>query len=319
MDFAINKSTDKIISAFEIYKNGSYQNLTKGEWIMPEDSVDNYEELNEKDKQVHYVKEKEYRNKWGTYVWCSSCFSKYPGSKAETINESEEHKMLKNWLFTKLKKDDLLMVYSKGSKKHKFENYVKLSELGIDWNEYSIEVLTKGYKSLRADIFLQFKEKHEFLGKGIFIEIQLSKQSKKETFDRSFSRAIHGYSTIWLFRDSFSIEEKDIQLKENKIKIFSFSSELKYSGKKFVQNLKISVEEECRYIDERMNNSKKELNNYLKQIYELVEKKKEEIQSLQKRVIDCPICKGDMIFKVTKIKQKELYECLSCKHTIWVK
>ena len=31
MDRAINKSTENIVSAFEIYKNGSYQNLTKSE------------------------------------------------------------------------------------------------------------------------------------------------------------------------------------------------------------------------------------------------------------------------------------------------
>lgn len=37
MDRAINKTTNKIVSAFEIYKNGSYQNLNKGEWIAPKE------------------------------------------------------------------------------------------------------------------------------------------------------------------------------------------------------------------------------------------------------------------------------------------
>ena len=82
MDFAINKDTNELISAFEVHKNGSYQNLEKGKWSMPEDSVENYEELNEEDKEVHYVKSKEYRNKWGTHVFVSPCFSKYPGSKS---------------------------------------------------------------------------------------------------------------------------------------------------------------------------------------------------------------------------------------------
>ena len=204
MDGAINKSTEKVINAFEVFKNGSYQNLTKGEWIAPLDSISNIEEnLSEEDLYVHYVKEKEFRNKWGTSVWVSPHFAKYPGSIANTVSESEEHKKIKNWLFTKIKKDDLNLIYSKGSKKYKFDNYVRLSELDINWNKYNIEISTKGYKTLRADILLQFHKMHAFLGNGIFIEIQLSKQSKKETYERSFSRAIHGYSTAWLFEEDF--------------------------------------------------------------------------------------------------------------------
>ena len=406
MDRAINKSTDNIINALEVFKNGSYQNLDRGEWIMPQDSVDNYNECSENDLHVHYVKEKEFRNKWGTSVWVSPHFAKYPGSVAKTISESEEHKKIKNWLFTKIKKDDLNLVYSKGSKKYKFDNYVRLSELDINWNKYNIEISTKGYKTLRADILLQFHKKHEFLGNGIFIEIQLSNQSKKETYERSFSRAIHGYSTAWLFEEDFLFDDdnKDIQLKEDKIKLFSFSSEIKYSGKTFVKNLKIVVEKQCRYLDEKMKEStsnsddivekmnetfqnidneilkskdsaigeiedredeliekiknlhdnpfevviqkyKDEINilynesitkidNHLEEcmkpimrnysiaidnIKRISELKIREIEDVQKRIISCPKCTKDMIFKITKFQKKELYECLSCKHTIWVK
>ena len=66
MDRAINKSTKELISAFDIYKNGSYQNLDKGEWIAPKDSIYNWEELENKEEPVHYVREKEYTNKRGT-------------------------------------------------------------------------------------------------------------------------------------------------------------------------------------------------------------------------------------------------------------
>jgi len=360
MDSAINITTNEIVSAFQMHKDGSYQNLRKGEWIMPQDSVYNYENIGEKDLYIHWVTHKEYRNKRGTHVWVSPHFAKYPGSKAETIQESKEHRALKDWLFTKMKKDDLKFVYSKGSKKHKFENYIKLSELDIDWNKYGIEIYTKGYKALIADILLQFKNKHPLLGKGIFIEIQLSDQSKEETYDRSFSRAIQGYSTAWLFEEDFLIDEefKNIQLKEDKIKLFSFSSELKYSGKKFVQDLKRTIESQCRYIDEKVKNSGNNINYFTEQGIKKVGEKGEELinkiknlednpfkflaeeykkdittkaremikeliiaqEEFNPRVIPCKKCnQGYMVFKITPNKGKELYECQSCKGVIWVK
>ena len=58
MDRTINKTTGEIISAFEVHNNnGSYQNLTKGEWIAPNDSISNLdEELSEEDLHVHWIK-----------------------------------------------------------------------------------------------------------------------------------------------------------------------------------------------------------------------------------------------------------------------
>ena len=102
MDSAINKSTGKIVSAFSIFKDGSYQNLDKGEWIAPSDSITNWDELKEKgldisnyQEPVHYVSEKEYTNFKGTQIWCDPYFAIYPGSIAKTTEESQEHK--KSW------------------------------------------------------------------------------------------------------------------------------------------------------------------------------------------------------------------------------
>ena len=113
MDRAYNKTTDKTISAFEIYKNGSYQNLKKGEWLGPKDSIHNYEEISEEDKFVHYVSEKEYTNKRGKLIWCSPCFAVYPGSLAKTVEETPAHKLLKNWLFERLSSDDMDILFAK--------------------------------------------------------------------------------------------------------------------------------------------------------------------------------------------------------------
>jgi len=85
MDRAINKSTDNLVSAFEVFKNGSYQNLDKGEWISPKDSISNWEDISKEDTYVHYVPEKTYENYRGTKVATSPYFAKYPGSKANTV------------------------------------------------------------------------------------------------------------------------------------------------------------------------------------------------------------------------------------------
>lgn len=279
MDRAINKSTKELIDAIEVFKNGSYQNLTRGEWIGPQDSISNWDEIEEKDRFVHYVKEKEYVNWKGTNVWCSPCFAKYPGSKANTRSETPEHKMLKNWLFTKIKNDDLEIIYSTATKKYKFNNKIKLSELDefIDWNNYSIEVPIRSRKNLQADILLPFKKKHNLLGFGLVIEIQLSKQSEKTTYDRTIDRAINGYSTIWLFEKDFEIEDNEIELKNNKLKVYSFVSELKHSGKKFAKELKLLVEEQCRFLDikkEELIEKVEELEDYK---IELISETKKEI------------------------------------------
>ena len=95
MDRAINKTTNKIVSAFEVFKNGSYQNLNKGEWISPKDSISNWDDISEEDTYVHYVSEKSYENYKGTKIAAAPYFAVYPGSKANTVPESPMHKMLK--------------------------------------------------------------------------------------------------------------------------------------------------------------------------------------------------------------------------------
>ena len=210
MDRAINKSTKELVSAFDIYKNGSYQNLDKGEWFAPKDSIYNWDDLENKEESVHYVKETIMKFKNGKESPKAPYFAIYPGSKAKTIEESPIHKLLKNWLFNRLKDDDLILVYSKGVKPHKYVNKIKLSELDINWNDYEIEVTTKGTRKLRADIMIPFNKKHLFLGEGIFFEIQISSQTDEQTYSRSINRALHGYSICWLFEKDFIIEEDNI-------------------------------------------------------------------------------------------------------------
>lgn len=266
MDRAINKKTNQVIDALEVHNNGSYQNLNKGEWISPKDSIYNWEELekeNIKEIPVHYVKEKEYENWRRTKVLTAPYFAIYPNSKAKTINESPQHKAIKNWLFTKIKKDDLKLIYSTVNRKNKYEHIIKLSELDINWNEYDIEVTVRGIKSFRADILLPFNKKHNLFGNGIVFEIQLSEQSKNRTFERNIERFIQGYSIVWIFKNEIKHNKEltDIELVKNEVKLQSFASGIKYVGDKFIKTLRFSVEEQCRYLDDK----KQELNETLEE------------------------------------------------------
>ena len=172
MDRAINKSTNEILRAIGLKKNASYQEPLEEKWIAPEDSIKNWDELKKqgiKEIKVHYVDEKEYRhwnkNKPNETIWVSPCFAIYPNSPAKTVAETKEHKMLKDWLFNRLKKDDLKLTYSTIKKPSRYKNFIRLSELNIDWNNYDLEVHVGGSKRLRADILLPFKKKKEWLGK----------------------------------------------------------------------------------------------------------------------------------------------------------
>ena len=134
-----------------------------------------------------------------------------------------------------------------------------------------MEVTTKSQKKLRADILLPFNRRHLFLGEGIFFEIQISNQNDKLTYFRSIERALHGYSTCWLFEKDFIIEEDNIQLKDKLIKLNSFSEEIHYAKSGFVSKLKEVIEEQCRFLDEKitetnlhidkLENTKQEISN----------------------------------------------------------
>ena len=294
MDRAINKKTGKLISAFEIYNNSSYQNPNEEEWIAPIDSIYNWEELKKegiKEIKVHSVKHKEYTNWNGTEVLTSPYFAVFPNSKAKTVQETREHKMLKNWIFNHLKKDDLKLVYATINKPNTYKKDIRLSELDIDQNNYSIpEPTVRGYKKLRADVLLPFKSKHKLFGNGIVFEIQIQPQVEKETFNRSIKWALNGYSTVWLFEKDFDFNEdfSEIELRNKEPRILTYVNELYYGGKLFIKNLINSVKEQSQLldlkVDEISNKTDSNINQVDEKIKELDSFFEEKYLEIKKRI-----------------------------------
>ncbi len=332
MDRAIHKKTGKLISAFEIANNSSYQNPYSDKWIAPKDSIYNWEELDKegiKEIKVHFVKDKEYKNWRGTEVLTSPYFAVFPNSIAKTVQETREHKMLKNWIFNHLKKDDLKLVYATINKPHTYKKSIKLSELNIDWNNYSIpEPTVRGYKKLRADVLLPFKSKHELFGEGIVFEIQIQTQEEDTTFHRSIKWSLNGYSTVWLFEKDFEFSEdfSDIELKNKELKILTYVNELYYGGKSFVKKLVIAVENQSQLLDLKVDETKdkvdlsinevedktEELNNFFEEKYEEIKKRIEgffgyKIKDLSENLSDEVAAKvQEDFFKNNKEQVKEI-------------
>lgn len=253
MDVAINKSTGKLVNAMEVFNNSSYQTPYDDKWYAPENSIINIDEL-KKDQnyleeiKVHYVKESTYVNSLGLEIFRIPCFSLYPNSKAKSIIESPVHKALKEWLFNRIKNDDLEIFISK-------QNKIKISELKIDWNRYSIESYDDGYKKHRADICLPFLEKDDLLGFGIVFEIQLSLQNKNIYENRTLLRVLNGYSVIWLRKEDFVFNKNSFSLNDNKINHTSFKcfqTILKNYENLFIKNIVNKVQEESRLLDKKI-------------------------------------------------------------------
>ncbi len=267
MDKAFNKKTNKTIDAIEIFKDGSYQQIKKNEWISPIDSITNWDELEKlgiKEVKVHYVSPKRWIDKNNNKQrFTSSCFAVYPNSPAKTKGgESEEHKKLKNWLFERLAIDDLKLLYSQGTKPHRYKNFIKLSELEIDWSNYQIpEATIKSTNKIRADILLPFKSKDNFFGDGIIFEIQLCGQKEDKIYERTIDRIKKGYSVVWVYPTDFYEDKNGLTINEE-LKIYPFSVLLNEDGKIFLNELRNTIEKQCRFMDEK----KKECNLKIEEV-----------------------------------------------------
>ena len=262
MDSAVNKVTDERVFAINILDNSSYQNLKENIWTAPKECITNWEELKEKgitEIPVHFVKDKEYINWLGTHVFCSECFAVYPDSPAKTIYESPLHKAIKNWLITYIKKkNDLKVWFSyEGKKKENIKNYIELKQIfdkqGLDSYNAIEERDVSGYRHVRMDILLKFKQKDDLFGWGICFEVQLSNQSDNTKKERAISRVFNGYSVVWIDKDSFetSPTKDDFALKTNELRIYPYASMVFDGLEDKRKELILTVIEQSRLLDRK--------------------------------------------------------------------
>jgi ssDNA-binding Zn-finger/Zn-ribbon topoisomerase 1 len=192
----------------------------------------------------------------GTEYSIAPCFFIYNKTELgiNLIPESKEHKLVKNWIYNRIKNKSLKFKFSSVTKPYEYNNEIELTNLNIDYSKVGIEITVYNNKINRADVIIPFKENNSFFGCGIVIEVQFSKQFESTTERRSNEWAFKGYSTCWLFIEDFDkISEDIIELKDEKLKIYPLSKVLDEFYIKKDRELKEEIQIFSRNIDEKLS------------------------------------------------------------------
>lgn len=287
MFFAINSKTNEEVSSITIETNPSYKFIDEEIWYANPDEIHNYP----KDIDINKIEVKFKSGKTDVINFLGTKYDVSPHffipNKTKlginTIPESKEHKLAKNWIYNKLQEQKLIISYSQINKPYRYNNEVNIFDLELDKNKIGIEVnsSTFGEKIYRrADVICPFIKKHDVLGLGIVFEIQFSNQKEKTKISRELDWAIRGYSVAWLFKDDFEIvSDLMIILKKEKIEVESFANLIKQNNKSFVRDLKFTVQDSCREFDNKKSQIETEIFNlYEKVKQEIIKEKSKQVE-----------------------------------------
>lgn len=278
MMFAINKATGEKVNSLRIGLDASYQNLGGDVWLADPDNIENYEEVisNIGEIVVVYVSERTFTNYNGKRVVCSPHFRVINATELgiNVVEETKEHKMAKNWIYQQLKEKDLTLWFSEIRKPFKYKKTINISDFEFDINLLGVctEVsVTDRFNRRVADIICPFKKYHHLFGWGIVFEVQFSKQREKTTYDRTVDWALKGFSVCWIFSDDFDkLEENTIALKNQSLRVDSFSTVLRYNNKEVVKQLKFVVQEQCRLLEQKKKDISEEVRKEIEKSRELI-------------------------------------------------
>jgi competence CoiA-like predicted nuclease len=271
VDRAIHIITKEEVSAYKINMDSSYQEPLNNEWVAPIRDIINWDDIKDNFKngiKVIYIKDKVVTNKYDTKYFVSPHF-RIPNKKRlgiQTIPESKEHKQAKNWIFNKIKNDDLILWHSKIKRPEKYIQKIKLSELWLDYNSLQFEAHIEGGLTKIIDCKILFHKKHPLLGYGIAFEIQFSNQQKKTTKKRTRDYALMGLSTCWIYYEDIEIiSDTQIKYKSDKIRVDSWLTTLNDIDKTLMRDLKIETQYQSRLLDSKYKSIKNELTKHIRQ------------------------------------------------------
>jgi len=273
MFYAISKTTGNKVSSINLSENPTYAYPEKEEWLADPDEIENWEEIKEKypEVKVVYVNDAEYFNYNGKKVIRAPHF-RIPNATEMGINiipERKEHKLAKNWIYNRIHGEGgLNLIYSSVNKPHRYENKIAISSLNINKNLLGVEPIIKnGFFTRRVDVIVPFNKQDKFFGRGIVFEVQFSNQKDKTKEKRTDDRILQGYSVVWLNESDFNlIDDETIELKKPEVSVEAFAPSLREVTKKQIKNLKITLQEEFRKVEQKHNELKDELDEFEKQI-----------------------------------------------------
>lgn len=322
MFFAINSKTEQKVNSLTIEEDASYNLISEDIWYADPDEIESCPDNIDIEKiEVRFRMGHRTTNYNGTEYAVAPHF--YIPNKSKlginTIPESKEHKLAKNWIYNKIKNKSLSISYSSVSKPYKYQNKIDLFHLPIDYNKIGIEVTSSTDKNRlhrRADIICPFIVSHPILGNGIVFEVQFSRQNTKTKISRELDWSIRGYSICWIFKDDIEIlSDLMFKTKTDELRVDSFASLIKQNNKSFSRDLKILVKEQCRKLD----NKKYEIIN---EIYES-KLKTFDVEDIKKIAIDeferlkglvqpiCPRCDIPLLLKSRRDKTGKFWGCMN--------
>lgn len=305
MDFAVNKTTGELVNAWFLETNTSYIKYEEDIWYADQNMIESYDKekvLDITKIEVRYRKgTDEVLNRYGTIYSIAPCFFILNKTSLgiNTIPESKEHKEVKNWIYNRIIKKNLIFKVSSKNKPSEKDILININELDVNYNEVGIEVTVKDSKIKRADIIIPFNKYNSTFGFGIVIEVQFSKQKEETTEKRNIEWAIKGFSICWLFEKDFEkLSDEIIELKEDNLKLNLVGKIMEEQKEKNYNEIREITQIYSREIDKKM----KELNYPFCIGY-------------------CNKCNhGYMTKKKTK-GGKEFYGCSNypnCNHSIWI-
>ena len=278
MDTAIHKSTGKHVSAFQIIKNLEWKGKEREEFIAPFHGVGNWKWLEQKgikEVKVSFVKQHT-RERFGNTETIVSHFRIITeGAIENPENESEEHKLAKEYIYNESIEDNINLKISGNKNK-------KLSEIG-EIIDIRIE---RGVGKKRADVLIKFKEFDKIYGKGIAFEIQLSPQTITTTEKRNYDRASYGYSIVWIW-------DKDINEK-NEYELIPYNEAID----KYHEQINQRFNENLWDVDERVNEKLIEIESNFSEKYNHY--------GIRKQVIKTEI--ESNLNKLEDLKNKTIFE-----------
>jgi competence CoiA-like predicted nuclease len=325
MFYAISSKTKERVNSLNVEDNPAYQFIKEEIWFADPDEIESCPDTINIEEIIVRFRE-------GATDIISPLGHKYdiaphffiPNKTKlgiNTIPESKEHKLAKNWIYNRLikpNKDNFLINYSKLNKGQHF-NQFNLLELPLDKSRINVEVNSSLLsKTRRADIICPFIIRHPILGNGIIFEIQFSKQKEKTRIERELDWAIRGYSIAWLHESDFEYLDANrniIETKKDSIDVSSFANLIKENKKEQVKQLKFTIQEEVRKLNSKIQDMKEEFEE------ERLKLEKIKLQKLEldwdtielfitKKIVMmkngiqpiCPRCKIPMILKQGKTK-----------------
>jgi predicted RNA-binding Zn-ribbon protein involved in translation (DUF1610 family) len=258
MFFAVHSTTGEKVNSLTIEQNPSYQFIHDDVWYADSDEIESAPPgIDVKTIKVFFREgSRDVINYNGTKYSVSPCFF-IPNKTAlgiNTIPESKEHKLAKNWIYNKIKSGILEISYSSINKPYKYDNTSNLLTLSIDNSKIGIETTSSvsGQVCRRADVICPFLKTDSLLGNGIVFEIQFTDQREGTKRSRELDWAIRGYSVAWIYPSDFNyIDELFIEMKNKVIRVDSFAHLIKENAKSHIRELKYATQECCRQLDSK--------------------------------------------------------------------